>query len=121
MVTVILMFNLLIALGCLYVAWRVWQLRRVLVRVTATLTIAERSTHRVLYGAPNKILRGQTGVYQLQQQYQQVALQLQKAQQILALLGMGQLVWQRYRRAPSARRAATAKRSHPKPLRNLYR
>lgn len=115
MVTIVIAINLLIALLCLYVAWRIWKLRLILARVADTLLAAERSTHAVLYGAPKAITKGQKGVYQLRQRYQQLEPQLQKAQQALALLSFGQTLWQRSQRGqlrplskrkPSARRRA---------------
>lgn len=97
MLTVVLILNLLIAGLCWYVVWRVWQLRHALSRVTNALIVAERSTHRVLYQAPEAILRGQSNTYQLRYQYQQVLLQIQKVRQILTLLGLGQMIWRQYR------------------------
>lgn len=96
MLTVVLVLNLLIAGLCWYVAWRVWQLRRALAKVTAALVVAERCTHQVLQGAPDFLMQGQTGAYQLRNQYQQVLLRLQQVKQILSLLGLGQFVWRQY-------------------------
>ena len=112
MVTVVVILNLLITLLCLYVAWRMWQLRRVLAKATDALIAAEHSTHKVLNDAPEFVLRGQTGVAHLRKQYLRAAVQLQKAQQILTLLGLGQFVWKRYGRfiAPRNTRTTTARR-----------
>jgi hypothetical protein len=98
MVTVVITINMLIASGCLYVAWQVWKLRIALSRAADGLIAAERATAQVLSGAPQGIGRGETGVYQLRQQYQQLEIKLQRVQQILKLLGLGQLVWQWYGR-----------------------
>lgn len=97
MLKVVLILNLLIAGLCWYVVWRVWQLRCALSRVTNALVVAERSTHRVLYRAPEAILQGQSNTYQLRYQYQQVLLQIQQVRQILTLLGLGQVIWRQYR------------------------
>jgi hypothetical protein len=96
MVTVVIVLNLLIATGCLYVAWQVWKLRSALSKASDALVSAERATHSVLSGAPQGIGRGETGVYHLRQQYQQLEVKLLRVQQILKLLGLGQLVWQWY-------------------------
>lgn len=96
MVIVVLILNVLIALLCFYVAGRVWQLRSALARAADALAIAERYTRRVLSGAPDAILCRQQGVDQLHQQYQRVVLQLQQVERILALLGLGQVVWRWY-------------------------
>jgi hypothetical protein len=93
MVTTVIIINLLISVICLYAAWQIWQLRRTLSQVANALTDYERNTHSVLYGAPVGILQGQKGVRQLRQQYQKLGLQLQKVQQILGLVSLGQGVW----------------------------
>jgi len=96
MVTVVIVLNLLIATGCLSVAWQVWKLRSALSNAADALLSAERATHRVLRGAPQGIGKGETGVYHLRQKYQLLEVKLLRVQQILKLLGVGQLVWQRY-------------------------
>jgi hypothetical protein len=93
MVTVVVVLNVLISLLCLYVAWQVWNLRRTLMVATAILTNVERSTYLVLHGAPNAISQGQLGVHGLRESYQQLDLQLQKVQQVLALIGLLQRAW----------------------------
>lgn len=98
MVTVVLIFNLLMALLCGYVAWRVWQLRNALAKIADALTVAEQTTHEILWDAPQGIAQQQIRTYQLRQDYTRLILQLQKTQQVLALLGLGQLVLRRYQR-----------------------
>jgi hypothetical protein len=95
MLTVILIINALMALLCLLVAWQVWKLRRILGQVADTLISVERSTHAVLYGAPEAIYKGQKGVYQLRAQVRQLEPQLRRAQQVLGLLSLGGIVWQK--------------------------
>jgi hypothetical protein len=113
MVTVVIVLNVLIATGCLSVAWRVWKLRSALSNAADALVSAERATHSVLSGAPDGIGRGETGVYHLRQQYQQLEAKLLKVEQILKALGLGQLVWQWYGRTrPTA--AKTGLRRRPK-------
>lgn len=95
MLTVVLIVNALIALLCLYVAWQVWNLRRVLANVADTLISVERNTYAVLHGAPNAIIKGQRGTRQLRKQYRQLQTQLQRAEQVLGLLSLGQTAWRR--------------------------
>jgi hypothetical protein len=57
MVTVVITINMLIASGCLYVAWQVWKLRIALSRAADGLIAAERATAQVLSGAPQGIGR----------------------------------------------------------------
>jgi hypothetical protein len=96
MTTIVLILNGLIALLCLYVAWQLCRLRSVLANAADALTIAERTTHRVLYNAPEAIGSGQLGSFQLRQRYRLLSLQLQQVQQVLSLLGLGQVVWRYY-------------------------
>lgn len=92
MVTVVVGLNVLISLLCLYVAWRLWKLRRALAAATRAITSAERSTYKVLHGAPRAIYRGQSGVQGLSERYSQLELQLQRVRQVLALLGLLQRI-----------------------------
>jgi hypothetical protein len=96
MVAVVIVLNLLIGVGCLVVARRVWKLRSALSKAADALISAERATHNVLSGAPQGIGKGETGVRSLRRQYQNLEVKLLRVQQILKLLGLGQLVWQWY-------------------------
>ncbi len=93
MLTVVLIINAMMALFCMVVAWRVWKLRQVFRQVADALTAAEKSTHAVLYRAPDAIYNGQMGVHQLREQYQQLEPQFRQARQLLMLLSLGQVVW----------------------------
>lgn len=95
MVTLVVTINLLLALGCFYLAWKVWQFRRAIAIAADALLIAEQRTHAVLHGAPDAILRGQVGTHQLRQRYQQLEPQYQQVRKALALLSLGQTVWRR--------------------------
>jgi hypothetical protein len=96
MVAVVIVLNLLIGVGCLVVARRVWKLRSALSKAADALLSAERATHKVLSGAPRGIGKGETGVRSLRRQYQNLEVKLLRVQQILKLLGLGQVVWQWY-------------------------
>lgn len=95
MLIIVLVANLLIGLTCLLVAWQVWQLRRSLAQVTHTLLYVEEAVHGVLYGAPGAILIAKRGTHQLRKNYRQLEGQLQRMQQVMGLLSMGQFLWQR--------------------------
>ena len=98
MIIPVIVINLLIALFCLYAAWKVWRWGKNLSIAADALVRAEQSTHAVLSGAPEAISRGQSGTQQLRQQYRQLEFQIQQAQQILALTGLSQFVWRWYTR-----------------------
>ena len=93
MIAVVVIFNVLIAFLCFYVAFRVWKLRQTLGQVADTLLSVERKAHALLYGVPDAILKGQLGIDQLRSKYQQLEPQLQRARQALALLSLGKKVW----------------------------
>lgn len=94
MVTVVVVLNTFIALINFYIAWRVWKIRRVVAGAAKAILAAERSTYKVLHGAPNAISKGQTGVSAVRSRYQQLELQIQQVQQIVALLSLVGKVWQ---------------------------
>ncbi len=94
MLTFVFICNLLIALVNLYIAWRIWQLRRMLAKVAETLTSVERRIHSVLYPAPEVIVKGKKGTYSLRERYRKLELQLQKVEQILLILSLGSKIWQ---------------------------
>jgi hypothetical protein len=103
MVAIVIAINLLITLICLVVAWQLWKLRRTLAKVTATLVAAERSTHKLLHNAPDAIVKGQLGIYQLRQAYQGSGPQLQRVRKALALLGLGQSFFWQFSTSPVPR------------------
>lgn len=103
MLPLILILNLLLAIGCLYVVRWVWRLKKALAIAADALIVAEQTTYEVLHGTPEKIRRGQMGAAELKQRYQRLVPQLQRAQQALALLGLLRSFW--WRRSQSLRRA----------------
>jgi hypothetical protein len=94
MVIVVIIVNLLITLVNLSLAWRIWKLRLVLIRVRKTLTLVERRVDRVLAPAPEIIAKGKIGTRNLKQSHQRLVLQLQQANQILTLIGLGYSICQ---------------------------
>lgn len=95
MVAFVLVANALIGCLCLFAAVKIWQMRAGLVRATETLISVEQAVHNCLYGAPTAITKGQMGVYQLRQNYRHLEIQLHRAEQVLALLSMGRMLWRR--------------------------
>jgi hypothetical protein len=105
---IIISLNLLIALIGFYVAWKVWRLQRTLAKVAEILIAAERNTDHALQGAPQAIIKGQLGVYQLRQAYRQSGPQFQRVRQALLLLGLGRSLVQQPNRfiRPLSRRSS---------------
>jgi hypothetical protein len=102
MVFVVCLFNLAIALLCLYFTWQVWQWRRALAQATDVLVNCEISTHETLKGAPEAIRAGQQGTRQLRQQIQNLRPQIQQVNQVLSGVGAGLAFVQRRRLAQRA-------------------
>lgn len=95
MVTVVVVINILISLILLYVARRVWQLKKQLAFIADRLTAYERNTHAVLCNAPENISAGQRGIHNLRQGNQGLQVQIQQVRQIVSLLFLGRRVWGR--------------------------
>ncbi|WP_446367684.1 hypothetical protein [Coleofasciculus sp. G3-WIS-01] len=106
MLIVVVIFNLLISLFGFYLAWRIWKLRRVLAAAADIVALAERSTYRVLHGAPQAISRGQIGVHGLKKRYQHLEFQLQRVQRVLMVLGLIQKTYRSRRRRRGKRAPA---------------
>lgn len=92
MLAVVVVFNVLLSLLCFYVAWQVWNFRRALAVATQAVALFELNTHNALYGAPDAISQGQSGVSGLRASYRQLEIQRQRVQQVLALLSLLQRV-----------------------------
>ncbi len=89
MITLVLIFNAILAAMCFYIAWQLWQWRQALAQVADALIDAERVTHEVLNGAPEGILQGQIGSHQLRQSYRQLDTQRRQVKKLLGFLSFG--------------------------------
>lgn len=116
MIAVAVSLNLVIALFCFYVAWRLWRLSKTLGAVADALVNWERNGHNILNPAviPPAILRGQSGTAYLRQSYSLLQFQLLRLEQVMGVVGLLPMAnrWLRMRgRRPSPRiRAALSKR-----------
>jgi hypothetical protein len=108
MLTVVLLFNLLIAGFCWYLVWRVWRLRQTLAQIADALTVAEHYT-RTMQETPAAVLQGHSKIIQLRRQYQQVLIRVQQVQQIIMLLQLGQVWWRSTKKPPNG---STARSPH---------
>ncbi len=104
-VALVVGLNLLIALAGFYLAWHLWQLRNTLADVADNILDWEKNTHAALDPAvtPPNILLGQQGIAALRQQYAQLQRQLQQAQRVLDLVGLGTRLLRRRRRSGAKR------------------
>lgn len=109
---IVVIINLALALILVYVAWRVWQLRSQLAEVADILSTYEQSIHTGLSSAPEAIATVQISIQQLKQRSLLQDLQLFRLQQVLALVGVGQQIWQQsrlVRRSKLLRKALASK------------
>ncbi|NMF84234.1 hypothetical protein [Nodosilinea sp. P-1105] len=107
--------NLVIALGCFYGAWRLWQLRRSLGAIANALTTWEHHTDHSLNPdtLPPTILRGQRGTAQVRYHYQRLRQQIQQLRQVMVVISLLPVVGRRVRRLarrPSQRRSTSRER-----------
>lgn len=108
MLQIVVGINILISVLCLYVAWRVWTLRRALAITADVVASFERSTYLTLHGAPQAICNGQLGVRGLKERYQQLDRQLQQVQQVLTVLALLQRILRFGLRQRAASRLSTS-------------
>jgi ABC-type nickel/cobalt efflux system permease component RcnA len=102
MVNVVIVLNLLLALGCWWLVGNLWQLRRSFAHAANVLAGAEQKTYKVLHAAPPAIANGQRGTRHLRQQYQRLERQLQQMERVLTVLSLGQR-WYRQQCRQSSR------------------
>jgi hypothetical protein len=106
-IAVAVSLNLGIAVFCFYVAWRLWRLTQTLGAAADALVSWERSTHNTINPAvvPTAILRGQSGTAHLRQRYGQLQRQLQRLEQVMAVVGLLPMAsrWLGRRRSPGGR------------------
>jgi hypothetical protein len=108
MLQIVVGINILISLLCLYVAWRVWKLRRALAIAADVVASFERNTYLTLHGAPQAIYNGQLGVSGLRDRYQQLDRQLEQVQQVLTVLALLQRILRFGVRQRAASRLSTS-------------
>lgn len=102
MVTLVVTINILISLMLLFVAWRVWQLKKRIALLSDSLLHYERCSHNLLYKAPENIYLGQQNILNLRQSNQSLQIQIQQVRQIVSLLLLGRRNWGRYIRRSSS-------------------
>lgn len=110
MIAVAVSLNLVVALFCFYVAWRLWRLSKSLGAAADALTRWDPQAHRILNPEliPPAILRGQTGTAGLRQRYGLLQLQLLRLEQLMAIVGYLPMAGRWLGVTRSARRTAWA-------------
>ncbi|MCM1982466.1 hypothetical protein [Lyngbya confervoides] len=103
MQTIVIVLNVILAIGGLWLAWRLRQLQRALKRTTQALILTEMTVQHTLQLLPPKIIQGQMTVQQGQLFLLQLDLAIRQAQQIWILLKPGRLILLLLWRRPLAR------------------
>ena len=98
MISLVLISNLVIALINLYIAWRLWRLQKVLIKVTITLNQVESVAYAVLSLAPETIAQREKGIENFRESYDKLKHQFQKIRKILTILSLTYTIWQRLRK-----------------------
>lgn len=97
MIIFVVTLNLAIALANLYLAFKIWQLKRKLSAITTNLIYCEQII-RTTFNSVSDNLTQLERVYTLKQKYQKLQQQLVQIRQIIILLNWGYQVWRKSRR-----------------------
>jgi hypothetical protein len=95
MIIVVVTLNLIIATFNLYLAIKLWQLRKLFSLITSALISCDNYLKYVLILSPQLLIKGQINIYQFRKRYQLWQLQLQKIQQIIILLNWMYRFWRK--------------------------
>ena len=95
MIIIVITLNLIITIFNLYLAIKLWQLRKLLALITSAFITCENYLYYVLLVTPQVLQKEQTNIYHFRQHYQLWQLQLQKIKQIIILLNWLYRLWRR--------------------------
>lgn len=96
MLAFVIACNLLLTFLNLYLALRLWRLRRELIQLTQQLSRLERRLHFLFTTAPEIIYQGEQNTHHLSQQYQQITRQIKQLRQLLLVMSLLHRIWQRH-------------------------
>ena len=97
MIFFVVTINLLVAIFNIYLAFRIWQIRKIITLITAIITNCEIYLGYVLSNAPNIIGQQQENIYQFRQRYKLLQLQIQQIRKIVIVINWIYRIWRRYR------------------------
>lgn len=90
MITAVIITNCLLALICLGLAWRLWQLRHSLRQLRWMLGDVTHNVEASLQGATEAIVSGQQSTQRLQWRYRHMGEQLEQLRRLLIVASWGQ-------------------------------
>lgn len=90
MITAVIVINCLLALTCLGLAWRLWELRHSLRQLRWMMGDLAQDTEAALQGATEAMISGQQSTQRLQWRYRHMRDQLGQLQRLLIVVNWGQ-------------------------------
>ncbi len=96
MIVFVVTVNLLVAIFNFYLAFRIWQIRKIVRLITLIITNCEIYLGYVLSNAPAILKEKQENIYQFRKRYQLLQLQIQQARKIIILMNWMYRIWRRY-------------------------
>jgi hypothetical protein len=93
MLIFVLICNLLIGLGCLFVAWTLWQIRGQLGAAADGMDETEKAIHETLFPAPGYIMIGQISIRNLRNNPPNFDLKLQQIQRAIGVVNLLRSIW----------------------------
>ncbi len=97
MQNIVILLNVIVAIGCLWLARWFWKFRATLKRWTQALLLADRVVHDMLQEAPESILSQQMSLHQLNRLLTHLEHQIQQAKLILTLSSKFHWIWRRFK------------------------
>jgi hypothetical protein len=97
MIFFVVTVNLLVATFNIYLAFKIWQLRKIITLITVIIINCEIYLNYVFSNAPQIIKQKQENIYQFRQRYQLLQLQLQQVRQIIIVMSWMYRIWRRSR------------------------
>lgn len=96
MIVFVVTVHLLVAIFNFYLAFRIWQIRKIVRLITLIITNCEIYLGYVLSNAPVILQEKQENIYQFRKRYQLLQLQIQQARKIIILINWMYRLWRRY-------------------------
>ncbi|MGD1716302.1 hypothetical protein [Dapis sp. BLCC M172] len=98
MLWLVIEVNIIISIFGFYLAWKIWIFRQILLEVERNLSLIDNCTDKILTKTPKLLQLRLQRVNQLRQLYQQLNLQVQQVQQVIAMFWLLRRIWHRYSR-----------------------
>lgn len=88
LVVLVVAFNFSCGIACLWIAYRIWQFKQRLFRLSEQILAIERIVHGVLYPAPHTIYKAQRSTSHLRERYAELGVKYERVQQIVAIFSV---------------------------------